>query len=538
MTDPDYILRVSDLDNPTSEISEALSEHADAAVPEAIGQQVEAAQSAASAAQASADAAESAAVTATTSAATTQRLDSLANGDQARSLGLSLVAFADADSFLEAWADLTQWTSSGPVAVSDGYFYSTAVDGTDGQVDRAVAIGTSDFIVTAKLNVSSSGGGDGADFAMIRVGMGDSWSSATSIGIGGNGNGELVGYIGTSVGGTGTITLGSSLGGGIWTVTIYGDSQYISITATSPDGATTYKARSARSNFSSGITRIRVSNDDRRGLTGTRQGELSIRHATVAATTPTLRSASIEAYTATNSEDTRIVLPAQFDSRRPAPVIISCHGNTQTQDHMTLSTQRKTLVKYFTDAGFIYAASHMSGNQWGAQAAITDLVELWKYLRDHFPVGPLVILGESMGGLATMNAVHRAALPIAGVGIVDGVMNLGWQYANGISGAGVPDSDGIDAAYGISGDYAAKTAGYDPALADPRSYRGVPIKFGASPDDLRVPKANHADVLYSRISSIYPDTTSLDVTSGGHTVDSHFFTSAWGAYFKGCVATT
>lgn len=43
----DFMLLVSDLGNPTSEISEALTQHAEAAVTEAVGPQVEAAQSAA-----------------------------------------------------------------------------------------------------------------------------------------------------------------------------------------------------------------------------------------------------------------------------------------------------------------------------------------------------------------------------------------------------------------------------------------------------------------------------------------------------------
>lgn len=86
-------------------------------------------------------------------------------------------------------------------------------------------------------------------------------------------------------------------------------------------------------------------------------------------------------------------------------------------------------------------------------------------------------------------------------------------------------------------DYAAKTAGYDPALAPAADYRGVPIKFVASPDDTRVPKAQHADVLYDRISQAYPSTTSLVSLTGGHTVDGHFLVSTWGEYFKSCVAT-
>jgi hypothetical protein len=47
MADPDWVMRASDLDNPTSEISEALTQHAEQAVTEAVGPQVEAAQGAA-----------------------------------------------------------------------------------------------------------------------------------------------------------------------------------------------------------------------------------------------------------------------------------------------------------------------------------------------------------------------------------------------------------------------------------------------------------------------------------------------------------
>lgn len=85
MADKDWVLMVSDLDNPDSEISEALTQHAQQAVPQEIASQVQSATTSASAAQTSAASAATSATQAVSAAqtATTMAGQTVALQDEA-----------------------------------------------------------------------------------------------------------------------------------------------------------------------------------------------------------------------------------------------------------------------------------------------------------------------------------------------------------------------------------------------------------------------------------------------------------------------
>lgn len=141
--------------------------------------------------------------------------------------------------------------------------------------------------------------------------------------------------------------------------------------------------------------------------------------------------------------------------------------------------------------GWIFAASNMHGDQWGNATAQTDLLNLYNYVNTRWPVSKVILMGSSMGGLATANAISHDTVPnVVGAVTHDGVLSLSSIYANASYTAS------IKTAYGIAGDgsdYAARTDGWDPILASASLFTDIPWRFYGGDGDVTVPPASHMD---------------------------------------------
>ena len=78
--------------------------------------------------------------------------------------------------------------------------------------------------------------------------------------------------------------------------------------------------------------------------------------------------------------------------------------------------------------------------------------------------------------------------------------------------------ESIRLAYGIASDgsdYAAKTAGHDPILLDPRVFGGVPMYVVVATDEEALDQSRHWDVFAPRVAPYSPAMKRLNIT-GGH----------------------
>jgi hypothetical protein len=140
---------------------------------------------------------------------------------------------------------------------------------------------------------------------------------------------------------------------------------------------------------------------------------------------------------------------------------------------------------------------------------VANLQTLWRSKLNLSPA-PFVI-GESMGGIVTWNAISHGTLePLAVVGIYP-VCNLADMYLND---GFVPT---IQSAYGFTSPsgYVAATHGFDPMLDPPSIFAGIPIQIWASRSDHLVVRSRNADPFAKAINAAGGSVT-IHTTRGDH----------------------
>ncbi len=233
---------------------------------------------------------------------------------------------------------------------------------------------------------------------------------------------------------------------------------------------------------------------------------------------------------AVSGQNIRIALPRDYDSRIPVPLVLYAHGSGQTATAPT-SDGGGGIYRSLVTNGFAVASSDQHGINWGNQASVDDLVDLYRYILARHAVGPVILMGQSMGGLSSLLALAERRIPgvVGWLGVYP-VTNLRSMFDGGFT-------QQVRNAYSLAndGEYAAKTAGHDPNLMDAGAFRGVPMRFYASPADTLVPKATNTDLFAAKVATLAPEATVI-TASGEHGDQSHFQPSDALAFFQRCVA--
>jgi len=216
--------------------------------------------------------------------------------------------------------------------------------------------------------------------------------------------------------------------------------------------------------------------------------------------------------TATGNQASRIYLPRQYSDATPLLLCIVFEG--VGDGGLFIRDQYRPLL----DMGVAYAVSNMHGNSYGSPDAMTDAMELYHEACKVAPIGGVVLIGNSMGGIGACNALQRNVIPgVLGVYLTDPAFNLRQRWDSGRDGL-------IKAAYGIAADgsdYAEKTAGFDPNLADWSRFKSVPISIVASTNDQVVQYAYNTGALIEKLST-HNDLDVLTLTSPGHNIADRF----------------
>lgn len=190
------------------------------------------------------------------------------------------------------------------------------------------------------------------------------------------------------------------------------------------------------------------------------------------------------------------------------PLIILNHAAGQTE-RMWLDIEAfRILVNNLMDAGYVVAASRMTlpppnhFDNWGNQVALNANSEMYNYLSttygtDNARVG---MVGDSMGGLATLLTIPDARVPAKCLALYYPVTSLRGQFDFNSAMATT-----IKYAYGISEDgsnYQAQTAGHDPHLRPASDWRNVGIRFYGGDGDSLVPWHLHSRLFLAQIAGV------------------------------------
>jgi len=205
---------------------------------------------------------------------------------------------------------------------------------------------------------------------------------------------------------------------------------------------------------------------------------------------------------------TRIARLTQINTTDPTKVVIYFHGSGETEND-AFTGAGKGIVDKLLSEGYIVASSLGTGNGWGNAASQASYKALYDYLIANYNVSNVYFIGQSMGGLASLNLIAGGTVPkVDGWYGIGPVTNLAAAYANGFSSL-------IEAAYGFSGgaNYASATAGYDPNLLATSSFATVRYRYTSSFSDTTVTRASNTALMQAKTSIVSPE--SLIITATG-----------------------
>ena len=243
----------------------------------------------------------------------------------------------------------------------------------------------------------------------------------------------------------------------------------------------------------------------------------------------------------------RASIPAGYDPRKPAPLAVYLHpaqSSVGTTDRPWSLAQEQPLSKALNDAGYIVATSQdgtvqgqPNTDRFANDVSLAEQLALITYMRQQFAISEVVLYGPSMGCFTGLNLLmHRDVPNIAAAYFIDGGCDLGliWNSTD-------PAHAGFKAplanAYGIAADgsdYAAKTAGHDPAQREGWEFRGVPLRLVSGQTDTTAPASMHTAFL-DKVKPFAPEASQI-VAAGGHVDPTHYSASDLMAFLNRHVA--
>lgn len=452
------------------------------------------------------------------------RLGYLGRTDAILSSARSDAQYSDATQFNEAWANLTNWIV-GEIQVSAGGVYaSDASPSTGGTHQITVTPGTTRYRVRASITVVGGGNSNAVFVGFTKAGAA-ACTTANSVGIGIFGLEAM--YMDR---GSFSVTLGAVVAGTYYITAII-DETNISVTLTDQYGTAEAHYSVPLATFGT-PTGIAVYNSDSRQLTGNYIGQLTASSDTVSCSTRTVEitSPSVSWTPDANSQSFHVALPIGYDARKPVPTLLYCHPRGGTEMSVLTESQMYNVYTNLLANGIAVVSHNQHGNGWGNQQSLDDMAISYRYIRDHYNLGPVVLAGASMGGVASLNIAQQRVIP----GVVGWI---GWypicSLIQGYTIAGF--SADINTAYGITQQSQIPSA-YDPLQQFGYAFRGIPMRFYASSGDTTAVEASNSTPM---AALVLPYTTEAVVVqcTGGHGDVSHYQPSDVLAFVQRVTAT-
>lgn len=322
-----------------------------------------------------------------------------------------------------------------------------------------------------------------------------------------------------------------------YTVTVTVDQMWISVVARSADGTDEIRTQRARSGFT--VNNLFIFQSDSRELTGMSVGYVGARKqfATIAPRTSLEGVAYTTHWTGDGTNKFKLTLPLSYDSRVPQPVVILFHGNGSDENHFADNSNGKEAGNAFLAAGYAtISAAAASLTTWGNAASTSAYVAAYRFFRDRYSLGPVLMYSNSMGAIESLNALADGRIPgVVGWATTHPAISLKSAYDDLFS---VGFTALIKTAYGIAADgsdYASKTAGRDAMLLEPGlSFRGVPMWVLYATDDAAVDQSRNAIPFVAKIQAIGVD-IEVQTTTGGHSAAIAAFMTSLTNFADDCI---
>ena len=229
--------------------------------------------------------------------------------------------------------------------------------------------------------------------------------------------------------------------------------------------------------------------------------------------------------TSPNTQPLRVIVPTAYNQNIGTHIILFAHANNGDSTDGTgrsLGSFRNALA--LADAGYIVACPNMHGNNWGSPTGVTDLVDAYAYLVTTYRTRWTGLFGQSMGGVASLNAIADARIANirawAGVVPVCDLPSI-WQAGNGPLAADIRYGWGLASNGSQDSTFATITAGSNPTALNPTAFNGIRMYFRASPDDTTVPSVTNTTVMAALVTG-HAASVTVAATSGPHGNPSDF----------------
>jgi pimeloyl-ACP methyl ester carboxylesterase len=225
------------------------------------------------------------------------------------------------------------------------------------------------------------------------------------------------------------------------------------------------------------------------------------------------------------SDKWRYALPPGYDPRRPAPLAIYLHpaaGSTIPEDRPWSHAGEKTLTAALSAAGYIVASAadgtvfgNAYSDRYANDASLANYADLYRYLRSHYSIGPVVLYGTSMGGQVGLNLLARRTIAnIAAAYFI--CPSVDWSLET-ISAA--PDfKAAMKFAYDATSDGQLVNAleGHNSMVRAGHEFRGVPVRMVGATGDTLTPPAVHISPFLAKVAPYAAEASELTVTGGSH----------------------
>ena len=240
-----------------------------------------------------------------------------------------------------------------------------------------------------------------------------------------------------------------------------------------------------------------------------------------------------------------LMVPGTYKSGNSIPLIYFHHGHGGLGSSVYSDSVNWTCVQALQSAGYWIAACDGAPTQsaaaahWGNPESVTCNKEFDAYLTGQISPSRVMLWGESMGGLSSLNTLLDPQFNAR-------VKGCYWQYpavsVYNIYGDGYNGTDGnfpveILAAYGAANQAALVPYDIVQSVAASAFPGACQYYFSASPNDTVISKAHNADELYTLLNSRSPSVSSLTeyASTGDHGDASNFRPSQMVSFMDTCV---
>ena len=479
--------------------------------------------------------------------------------------------YEDSSVFNEAFSNLTAWSTSVMVVSNGAMYWSGTNDAVYGEyVFRSWPLAATDngrILMRLPVPTNSTASGSGyimagltPDTALgisphsLMVGMGYGLNS-------GNTNYQVVCYNPQGVTGlSGSPILGSASlvsgaqwystnnpGAGPYWLEIAIDTNQISFIVTDSAHTNEMRFSVSRANYAStlgAINGLYLFNSDTRGNGGVGIGPVGARkHSSTIF--PRTNLEGLQDYVicttdATNGQPIRVQLPRAYDSRTPANVVILMHGTSglraQTLYDFGPTAPDRPFFNAIAAAGYIVAASdNHSDACYGDARSIGDTDNLILWLRQHYAINDIFLIGISAGGPVALNYAASHHSKISGVYGISPVCSLWSMWTNTVYTAG---NGFIQTAFGVAADgsnWSTKTTGWDPANSVSLDrYAGVPFRATYGTTDQTVPYGANAVRMAAILTGWSAEASATNCGAVGHGDAATYNAADALAFFQRC----